>query len=114
LILKYYLILAASIGLVVTGQLALKAGAERGGSIFEQLFHGYTVIALFAYFIAAVTYMYVLRVFPISVAFPLVSISSVTLVAIAAHYLWREPFGLLQVFAIVLIATGLFLLFRGQ
>ena len=112
LLLRYYLALIFVISLTVAGQLLLKAGAQRGGGILEQLMHGYTVTALASYFVAAICYIFALRGIPVSIAFPSVSISTVVFVAIAAHFFWREPFGAQQFVAIILIGTGLFMLFR--
>jgi small multidrug resistance pump len=110
---KYHVYLMITIVLAVVGQLSLKAGAGRGGGIFEQLLHTQTIAALAAYFFSAICYMYALREIPVSIAFPSVSISTVVIVAIAAHLFWKEPFGVQQLVAVALIGVGIFLLFRG-
>jgi len=114
MITKFHISLIATIALASGGQLALKAGAARDGSLLEQLLHGYTIVALLAYLLSAVSYMYALRGIPVSVAFPGVSISAVVVVAVVAHYFWKEPFGIQQFVAVALIGAGIFLLFRNH
>ncbi len=50
-----------------------------------------------------------LKKIPLSLANPSVSVSYVA-VAIAAHFMWSEPFGLQQIGALVLIGGGIVLL----
>ena len=110
----YYVSLAVGICLGAVGQLSLKEGVLRSPSLagnISVLFNPYVLGGLVAYFIAALFYIHALKQIPVSVAFPTVSISYV-LVALAAHYLWGEPFARAQYLALALIGTGVFLLGR--
>ena len=105
----YYLFLIVSILLGVLGQIALKSGADRTGTFFEQLLNPLTLVGLGAYALAALCYLVSIRRIPVSVAFPSVSASYIA-IAIAAHFLWNEPFGLRQLLSIALIGFGIYLL----
>lgn len=106
-----YLALVISIILGVGGQLCLKAGALQSLSNKNFLFQPYILLGLFCYFCAALLYTYALTKIPLSVAFPSVSISYVV-VAFLAHIIWGEAFGLQQIAALLLIASGIYTLFR--
>ena len=105
---KSYLVLALSIVLGGVGQLFLKSGAlaASAGLLNVKLAAGLAV-----YVVSVGLYVLALRELPLSVAFPAVSLSYV-FVAYAAHLIWGEPFGALQVLGLVLIAGGIFLLTR--
>ena len=104
--------LIISILLGVIGQISLKAGALQGHSDGNLYFQKYTVLGLFAYFLASLLYIYSLRNIPVSVAFPSVSISYVA-VAYLAHVIWGEAFGLKQLLALLLIGSGIYILSRN-
>ena len=104
---QFYLALAAAILCGVGGQLLLKSGA--GASDFiGQLLRGHTILGLALYGLAALFYIVALRKIPVSVAFPSVA-ASYAIVAVLAHFLWDEPFGLAQVGGLVLIGAGIVL-----
>lgn len=109
----YYFALFIAILIGVAGQISIKAGtlnaAEAATSVFFQPF---TILGLCFYFASAFFYLYSLRQIPISVAFPSVSLSYVA-VAVIAHYLWNEPFGVQQAMALLLILSGVVLLIRA-
>jgi len=107
-----YLALALSIFLGAGGQLGLKAGAVRAGTGAIALFHPYTAGGLGAYVVASIFYIYALKTIPISVAFPIFFAVIFALVAVASHLVWDEPFGVLQLFALLLIAAGVGILAR--
>lgn len=107
-----YLALAISIAIGVGGQISLKAGTTQNLGGKGVLFQPYILAGLLFYFIAALFYIYSLKKIPVSIAFPSVSISYVA-VAFLAHLLWGEPFGLRQLFALLLISLGIYLLSRG-
>jgi small multidrug resistance pump len=107
--LYYYLALTAGILCGVVGQLALKSGAERSETLANQFLQPLTIGGFVIYAMGAVCYIIALRKIPVLVAFPSVSASYV-LVAVLAHFLWNEPFGLPQLAGIVLIGGGIFLL----
>jgi multidrug transporter EmrE-like cation transporter len=69
-----------------------------------------TLVGLACYGFAAIFYTLSLRTIPVSVAYPSVSISY-ALVVVLAHVLWKEPLGLQQAAAILLIMSGISLLY---
>jgi undecaprenyl phosphate-alpha-L-ara4N flippase subunit ArnE len=107
----YYAALAAAIACGVLGQIVLKHGAVRaaGGGFLGQFLDPVTIAGLGVYFLAALLYILALKRIPLSVANPSVAISYVA-VALLAHYLWGEPFGLQQVAALGLITAGILVL----
>ena len=104
-----YLLLGLGIVLGVIGQLLLKSGADAAG-IVEQFLRPGTIAGLGFYGFAAICYTLALRTIPLSVAYPSVSASYV-IVVVLAHVLWKEPLGLQQLAAVVLISGGIGLLY---
>ncbi|MEH1944088.1 MAG: EamA family transporter [Nostoc sp.] len=104
-----YLSLAISILIGVCGQISLKAGAIQSFGNKMLFLQPYVVIGLLSYFLAALFYIYSLKYIPISVAFPSVSISYVAVVFLG-HLLWGEAFGVNQIFALLLIGLGIYIL----
>ena len=109
LVAMYYLSLVGAILFGVAGQIALKSGAERSGSLLSQFLNPLTLVGLMVYALAAVCYVIALRKIPVSVAFPSVAASYVV-VAVIAHLLWNEPFGWPQIGGLVLIGGGILLI----
>jgi small multidrug resistance pump len=105
-----YLALAISIIIGIVGQLSLKAGAVQSVAS-KNVFQPFLLLGLFSYACAAILYIIALKEIPLSVAFPSVSISYV-IVAFIAHLIWGEPFGLPQVAALLLISSGIYILYR--
>jgi len=105
-----YFALITSIIIGIGGQLSLKAGAVQSfGSKTSLFLQPYVFVGLFSYFVAALFYTFALKKIPISVAYPTVAISYVV-VSFLAHLLWGEPFGIKQIFALLLIGLGIFTL----
>jgi drug/metabolite transporter (DMT)-like permease len=107
--LPYYLALAGGIGFGVLGQILLKTGAERSRDLVGQFLDPFTIVGFGVYVIAAFCYIAAIKRIPLSVAFPSVSLSYVV-VALLAHFLWNEPFGLQQLAGIALIGGGIIVL----
>ncbi|WP_374447546.1 multidrug efflux SMR transporter [Stella sp.] len=108
----HYVALAAAILVGVAGQLLLKAGAAGAAGFVDQLFRWQSIIGLGLYGMAAFLYMAALQVIPVSVAFPSVSISY-ALVVVLGYFLYGEALGWPQVAGILLICSGIVILFRG-
>jgi small multidrug resistance pump len=104
-----YVFLALGILVGVAGQFLLKSGSDAAG-IFEQFLKPATVAGFACYGLAGVLYTLSLRSIPLSVAYPSVSASYVIVVVIA-HLLWKEPLGLQQMTAVLLISGGIGLLY---
>lgn len=112
-LLPYYAALAVAILIGAGGQILLKTGAIRGAVGLEaQFLSPFTIGGLILYAVAAIAYIIAIRRIPLSLAFPSVA-GSYVLVAIAAHYLWRESFGWPQFGGILLIGAGIYLLHQG-
>ena len=108
----HYLALAAAILVGVAGQLLLKSGAAGAGGFVDQLFRWHSIIGLGLYGMAAFLYMAALQTIPVSVAFPSVSISY-ALVVLLGHFLYGEALGWPQVAGVLLICSGIAILFRA-
>ena len=108
----YYLSLVGAILFGVAGQIALKAGATATTTIWDQFLDPLTIGGLAIYVIAALLYIVALKKIPVSLAFPSVA-ASYAVVAILAHFLWQEPFGLPQFGGLVLIGCGIVLIHQG-
>jgi drug/metabolite transporter (DMT)-like permease len=107
--LPYYLALAGGIGFGILGQILLKTGAERSHDIVSQFLNPFTIVGFGIYVIAAFCYIAAIKRIPLSLAFPSVSLSY-AVVALLAHFLWNEPFGLQQLAGILLIGGGILVL----
>jgi small multidrug resistance pump len=105
----YYVSLAAGILLGVAAQLLLKVGASGEGGIVAQFLKPQSIGGLALYAFAAVFYMLALRKIPVSIAFPSVALSYVVLAVLSNIWL-KEPLGLMQIIALVLIVAGVVLL----
>ncbi|MDF1537107.1 MAG: SMR family transporter [bacterium] len=102
-----YIFLLISICLGIAGQVFFKMGALKTETF--GIFNLSTVTAFSLYSVAAVFYLFSLKRIPLSVAFPSVSISYV-IIAVISHYMWKEPFGLNKILALLLIMAGITLL----
>jgi undecaprenyl phosphate-alpha-L-ara4N flippase subunit ArnE len=111
MMIPYYVSLVTGILFGIVGQLALKSGAERTGDIAAQFLNSFTIVGFGFYGVAAILYTIALKRIPISVAFPSVSISYAAVV-LAAHFLWQEPIGVAQIAGLVLISSGILLLYQ--
>jgi small multidrug resistance pump len=105
----YYVSLVGAILFGVAGQIALKSGALASPTLAAQFVNPLTIIGFGIYVLAAFCYIVALKKIPVSVAFPSVAASYVV-VAVIAHLLWNEPFGLPQVGGLVLIGGGILLI----
>ncbi len=104
-----YLLLGFGITVGVAGQFLLKAGANTA-NIFEQFLRPATIAGFVCYGLAGACYTMSLRSIPLSVAYPTVSASYIVVV-VFAHFLWKEPLGLQQLAAVLLISLGIGLLY---
>jgi multidrug transporter EmrE-like cation transporter len=107
-----YLWLGTAILLGVAGQLVLKAGADSSGEGLAQFLSPWTLCGFGIYFLSALTYIVAIKKIPVSLAYPSVSISY-GLLAILAHILWREPLTWQHWAGILLISSGIFVMFRA-
>ncbi len=101
----HYAMLALSVVLSALGQVLFKLGAG-APDILDQYLSWPTIAGFGCYVIAAVVYTFALRTIPLSVAFPSAAAAYV-LVMVLAHILWREPLGLQQAVAALLVVAGM-------
>ena len=85
-------------------------GAPDADGIVEQFLRLPTLAGLGCYGLAAICYTLSLRAIPLSIAYPSVSASYV-IVVVVSHLLWKEPLGLQQMAAVLLISGGIGLLY---
>jgi undecaprenyl phosphate-alpha-L-ara4N flippase subunit ArnE len=109
-VLPYYISLVAGIAFGVAGQLVLKAGSARTHGIVEQFMDPWTLFGFVVYFLAAICYIAAIKKIPISIAYPTVAISYAA-VAVLAHLIWGEAFGLQHVAGLCLIGGGIVVLY---
>ncbi|HVJ56006.1 MAG TPA: EamA family transporter [Aliidongia sp.] len=108
-----YAWLGLAICLGVAGQLVLKNGAEAPGEgVLAQFLSPWTIAGLGVYFLAAITYIVALKRIPVSLAYPSVSLSY-GILAVLAHLIWKEPLSWQHAGGILLIMSGIFVLFRA-
>jgi len=105
----YYASLIGAILLGVAGQIALKSGALGSHTVAAQFLNPLTIVGFAIYVLAALCYTVALKRIPVSVAFPSVA-ASYAVVAVLAHLLWNEPFGLPQLAGLLLIGSGVMLI----
>jgi len=105
----YYVSLIAAVLFGIAGQITLKSGAVASPTLAAQFMNPLTIVGFAIYVVAALCYIVALKKIPVSVAFPSVA-ASYAIVAILAHILWQEPFGLPQVGGLLLIGGGIFLI----
>jgi multidrug transporter EmrE-like cation transporter len=112
-----YIFLAASMFLAVGGQLLLKKGVLASslsadlGSILKTLFSPLIFLGLTAYGVSAVVWLFVLQKFPLSVAYPALSLTYIAIVFISI-YLFKEPFTTFKILGVFLIIIGVYFLFK--
>jgi small multidrug resistance pump len=104
-----YVCLAAAILLGIGGQIALKSAADGSVTMIAQIINPLTIVGFIIYVLAALCYIVALKKIPVSIAFPSVS-ASYALLAVLAHLLWNEPFGLSQIAGLALIGSGVVLI----
>jgi len=108
----YLLTLAVSIGLTVLGQFFLKTGSLSKSEGLRLFLNPATLAGLFSYGFASLFYIVALKKIPLSIAYPSVSLSYVAVVLLA-HFVWGEPLGMRQGVALVLIISGIALLYKA-
>lgn len=112
-----YLLLLGSMALAVFGQLLLKQGVSSSSlsptlsAIMRTLLLPKVFLGLAAYGVSAIVWLFVLQKFPLSVAYPAVSLTYVAIV-ILSFLLLQEPLTFLKMVGVSLIIVGTFLIFR--
>lgn len=110
-------ILAASILLGIVGQLFLKAGVSSFGtvafnaSLLRLLLSPKVLAGIAAYVISSLLWLYVLSRMPLSIAYPTLAAGYI-LIEILSFFLFQEPLTAHKVAGAVVIALGIWLLYR--
>ncbi len=116
----FFLILV-NVALAVSGQFSIKVGMKQVGYITAQnvgsmmvaaLQNPYVLFGLFAYTLAAGTWIAVLSRVEVSFAYPMLSIGYVAILILSGIFL-REAVTLPRIFGTVFIVAGIVLIFRS-
>ena len=107
-----YLWLALGICLGVGGQVILKHGTDNAETTWQQFTSIWTIFGFGIYALAAVAYILAIRRIPVQIAYPSVSLSY-GILALLAHFLWGAPLTWQHGAGILLIMSGIFVLFRA-
>lgn len=112
-----YILLFSSMLLAIVGQVFLKKGVLAShlslnlNTILSTIFSPLTFIGFLFYGISSIIWLFVLQKFPLSVAYPALSLTYIAIVLISV-FIFKEPLTTSKVAGIVLIMLGVFMLFR--
>ncbi len=117
-----YLILAATIIFTVLAQLLFKKGMMILGeldfslanilSVIPNIFkNAYLLLGTIFFGIAFLLWFFVLSKLKLNIAYPISTSVNLGLVALGSWLFFRESLSLLQIFGVVLIVSGIFLIF---
>ena len=103
--------------LAVLGQLLLKKGVITSSllpnlnSIIKTVFTPLVFLGLLSYGLSAIIWLFVLQKFPLSVAYPALSLTYVVIVVLS-FFIFQEPLTISKATGILLIITGVYFLFK--
>lgn len=112
-----FLLLFISLSLGIVGQFFLKKGvvdshlAANAESLFKTVFSPFVFSGLVLYGISALVWLFVLKKFPLSVAYPTLALSYVVIVLLGAIFI-DEPLTKYKLVGIVLIVSGVYYLYQ--
>jgi len=112
-----YLLLAGSMILAIAGQLFLKGGVMASSlslnfnSIITTLFSPKVFLGFTLYGISSIIWLFALKKFPLSVAYPALSMTYIVVV-LFSYLLFKEPLTANKIIGMLLIVGGVFILFR--
>lgn len=112
-----YLFLVASMSLAITGQFLLKKGVLASSltlnleSILKTVLSPLIFLGLAAYAFSAVIWLFVLQKFPLSVAYPALSLTYIAIVLISL-YIFKEPLTTFKIIGVFFIILGVYFLFK--
>lgn len=112
-----YALLLLTLTFAIFGQFFLKKGVMAStltanlGSIIRTILSPGVIVGLTFYGLGSVIWLFVLQRFPLSVAYPALSLTYVVIV-IASYFLLQEPLTATKLAGVALILGGVFLLFR--
>lgn len=112
-----YLLLATSMILAIAGQIFLKKGVSVSSlslnylSIFKTLFSPMVFLGFFLYGTSSIVWLFVLKKFPLSTAYPALSLTYIAIVLFSV-IIFKEPLTINKIIGITLIFSGVYILFR--
>lgn len=112
-----YLLLLFSMSLAVAGQFFLKKGVVASSlnptalSILKTLFSPLVLTGFLLYGISSIIWLFVLQRFPLSVAYPALSLTYIAIVFLSIYVL-KEPVTSVKIIGILLIVSGVYFLFK--
>lgn len=112
-----FLLLAASMSLAILGQFFLKKGVLASTltpnieSVIKTLFSPYVFIGFLTYGISSIIWLFVLQKFPLSVAYPALSLTYLVIVILSFLFL-KEPITSIKIAGVLLIILGVYFLFK--
>ncbi|OGK44552.1 hypothetical protein A2957_00785 [Candidatus Roizmanbacteria bacterium RIFCSPLOWO2_01_FULL_38_11] len=114
-----FILLLFSMTLAIAGQMLFKKGIEAStlapniGSIIKTIFSPMVFIAFFVYGVSAISWLFVLQKFPLSIAYPALSLTYV-FVVILSFFLLKEPLTSFKVIGLTCILIGVYFLFKSS
>jgi multidrug transporter EmrE-like cation transporter len=112
-----FLLLLISMTLAVAGQFLIKAGVTSSNlfpdinSIFQTLITPHVFFGLALYGLSAIFWLFVLQKFPLSVAYPALSLTYIVVLTLS-YIIFKEPVTSYKIAGILFIIFGVFLIFR--
>jgi len=112
-----YLLLTSSMVLAIIGQFFLKRGVLASTlepniqAIIKTLFSPLVLLGFIAYGASSIIWLFVLQKFPLSVAYPALSLTYIAIVALS-FFVLKEPVTSIKMAGIVFIITGVYFLFK--
>jgi|SRR3990167_10234573 len=113
---KFFL-LGSSMILAILGQFLLKKGVIAStlvpsiGSFLKTVFSPIVFLGFVVYGISAILWLFVLQKFPLSVAYPALSLTYVVVVILSV-FLLKEPINSFKIAGMLLIILGVYFLFK--
>lgn len=118
-----YVLILVSVFLGALGQVSMKKGMSSLESIslelstfltaaVQMISSPFVVLGIFLYALSTIFWLALLSRWDLSYAYPMISISYI-LVLLFSWMFFQERFGLLRVFGVLLICTGVFLVSRS-
>lgn len=110
-----YAAIFISVLLGATGQILMKLGASAGlppGGLYMLFLNPSVLSGMALYGLSALTWIYALTRVPLSVAYPMVSLGYILVIAVS-YFLFQEPVGGWKIAGAAFIAVGVILISRG-
>jgi drug/metabolite transporter (DMT)-like permease len=103
--------------LAVMGQFLLKKGVGMSNllpnfiSIIKTLFHPFVFLGISLYAISSIVWLFVLKKFELSVAYPSLALTYIAVVLISVFF-FKEPLTINKIIGVILIFLGVFFIYK--